>query len=50
LDTVEAADEEFVDEEESLLLLPPQLKTKYVPSAETLLTGSLPSAQDPAML
>jgi hypothetical protein len=39
-----------VDEDFCSLLLLPQLKTKYVPSAEILLTGSLPSGQDPAIL
>ena len=29
---------------------PPQLNTKYVPSAEILLTGSLPSGHEPAKL
>ena len=48
-DDFEAEDEELV-EVEVLLLLPPQLYTKYVPSAETLFTGSLPSGHDPAKL
>jgi hypothetical protein len=49
LDEVKAVDEELV-EVEVLLLLPPQLYTKYVPSAETLFTGSLPSGHEPAKL
>ena len=40
----------LLDAFEVLLLLPAQLNTKYVPSAEILLTGSLPSGQDPAKL
>ena len=40
----------LLDDFEVLLLLLAQLYTKYVPSAETLLIGSLPSGQDPAML
>ena len=45
---VEALLEVFVSL--ALLLSPPQLYTKYVPSAEILLTGSLPSGHDPEKL
>jgi hypothetical protein len=34
----------------ALLLSPPQLYTKKVPSAEMLFTGSLPSGHEPAKL
>ena len=40
----------LVLDEDAFLFPPPQLNTKYVPSAEILFTGSLPSGHEPAKL